>query len=153
MYIAGVIVLLFVAPLASVVIEHSLSSPAPDIWMLIGKWVTFWAVGVRLFIAGVMQTTRPQFTASSIFGITDTAAWAIVREVGFGNLAMGTVGIATLAAPSWTVPAALAGGLYYALAGFGHLFHGARTSKERFALVSDLAIAAVLAAFLFAHAL
>ena len=147
MYTLGVVVLLLVAPLTSIVIEHSLSSPPPDLWMLIGKWATFWAVGVRLFIAGVMQSVRPQFTASSIFGITDTAAWAIVREIGFGNLAIGAVGLATLAAP-WTVPAALAGGLYYALAGFGHLFHGARTGKERFALISDLAVAAVLGAFL-----
>ncbi|HWK38845.1 MAG TPA: DUF6790 family protein [Hyphomicrobium sp.] len=153
MYIVGVVVLLFVAPLASIVIEHSLSSPAPDLWMLVGKWATFWAVGVRLFNAGVMQTVRPQFTASSIFGIADPAARAIVREVGFGNLSIGVLGLAILAAPAWTVPAALAGGLYYTLAGFGHLFHGARTSKERFALVSDLTIAAVLAAFLFARAL
>jgi len=93
-----------------------------------------------------MQTLRPEFTAQAIFEIDAPGAHAIVREVGFGNLAMGTLGLASLFEPSWVLPAAIVGGLYYGLAGLGHLFrHG--NFKERFALWSDLAIFALLAVF------
>lgn len=114
---------------------------------LVGKWFTFWAVGVRLFLAGVTQTFRPQFTAESIFAIKDQAALAIVREVGFGNLAMGTLGLLSLAYPDWVMPAAIVGGLYYGLAGVGHAMRGERNVKEQIALVSDLAIFVLLAIF------
>jgi hypothetical protein len=110
-------------------------------------------VGVRLFLVGVMQTLRPQFTAQSIFDIRDEGALAVVREVGFGNLAMGTLGLVSLGKPGWVVPAALAGGLYYGLAGIGHVFRKTRTLKEQIALVSDLAISALLAVFVASRAL
>jgi len=45
------------------------------------------------------------------------------------------------------VPAAIVGGLYYGLAGLGHLFRPNRNFKERTALVSDLAIFVLLAVF------
>jgi hypothetical protein len=44
------------------------------------------------------------------------------------------------------VPAAVVGGLYYGLAGLGHLFRRGNL-KEQFALWSDLAIFALLAVF------
>ena len=45
------------------------------------------------------------------------------------------------------MPAAIVGGLYYGLAGLGHLFRPNRNFKERTALVSDLAIFVLLAVF------
>jgi hypothetical protein len=45
------------------------------------------------------------------------------------------------------VPAAVAGGLYYGLAGLGHLLRGEGNLKERAALWTDLWAFAVLAAF------
>jgi hypothetical protein len=102
---------------------------------------------VRLFIAGLRQTRQPAFTAAEIFKVNDPAAHPIVREVGFGNLAMGTLGLASLAVPTWLVPAALVGGLYYGLAGIGHAFNPERNAKEQIALVSDLLILALLAVF------
>lgn len=145
MYYIAVVLLLLVLPAASVIIE-ALYSAGTDVLWLIGKWFVFWACGVRLLVAGLMQTFKPEFTARSIFEIDAPAAHAIVREVGFGNLAMGTLGLASLFESSWVVPAAIVGGLYYGLAGLGHLFrHG--NFKERFALWSDLAIFVLLAAF------
>ena len=47
----------------------------------------------------------------------------------------------------WVVPAAIVGGLYFGLAGLGHLFRPNRNFKERTALVSDLAIFVLLAVF------
>jgi hypothetical protein len=146
MYLYAVIRLMLVFPVACVLIETLLNSPTP-LFDLVRKWFVFWATGVRLFVAGIMQTTRPQFTSASIFGISDPAAHAIVREVGFGNLAMGTLGLCTLVKPEWQLPAALVGGLYYGLAGAGHAMRGERNAKEQLALVTDLAAFALLAAF------
>ncbi len=145
-YFVSVLVLLLIAPLASLAIEAVVSSGV-DTWASVGKWFTFWGCGVRLFLAGIMQVTRPQFTAASIFGIRDPAAGAIVREVGFGNLAIGTLGLASLMVPEWLIPAAIVGGLYYGLAGTGHVVRPERNAKEQFALATDFGIFAVLAAF------
>ncbi len=89
-----------------------------------------------------MQVSKPQFTAESIFNLHDPAAHGLVREIGFGNLSMGTLGLVSLIAHSWVVPAAVAGGMYYGLAGLGHLMRSERNAKEQVALVSDLLIAA-----------
>lgn len=145
MYYVSVVLLLLVLPAASITIE-AFYSTGTDIMWLVGKWFVFWACGVRLLVAGLMQTLKPEFTAKSIFEIDAPAAHAIVREVGFGNLAMGTLGLASLFEESWVVPAAIVGGLYYGLAGLGHIIRQGNF-KERFALWSDLAIFALLAVF------
>ena len=145
MYYFSVILLLLVLPVASVVFDLLYSASADVLW-LVGKWFVFWACGVRLLVAGLTQSLKPEFTAKSIFAIDDPSAYAIVREVGFGNLAIGALGVASLFVPSWTIPAAIVGGLYYGLAGFGHLLRQGNL-KERFALWSDLAIFALLAVF------
>jgi hypothetical protein len=146
-YLAAVLLTLLVLPAASVAIDTMLHPGAAPLMALVGKWFTFWAVGVRLFLAGLTQTFRPQFTAESIFAIKDQAALGILREVGFGNLAMGTLGLLSLAYPDWVMPAAIVGGLYYGLAGVGHAMRGERNVKEQIALVSDLAIFVLLAIF------
>ncbi len=146
MYVASIILLLFVLPAGSVVIEAFWRGGA-DLMPLVGKWFVFWGVGVRLFLAGIRQVAQPQFTAVDIFAIKDRAALAIVREIGFGNLAMGTLGLLTLARPAWLIPAAIVGGLYYGLAGVGHLLRGERNFAENAALVSDFFIFVVLAVF------
>src|SRR4029453_7400158 len=147
MYLAALILMMFVLPAASVVVEASRAPGAPDLFWLIGKWFTFWAVGVRLFSAGITQSFGPQFTARSIFDVKDAGALAIVREVGFGNLAIGTLGVTSLVRQGWIVPTAVVGGLYFGLAGLGHLFRSNRNFKEQVALVSDLAIFLVLGLF------
>lgn len=147
MYLAAILLLMLVLHLASVAVEATQSPGAPDVMALIGEWFTFWAVGIRLFSAGAMQSLRPQFTAQSIFDLKDQGALAVVREVGFGNLAIGALGLASLIKPEWVVPAAIVGGLYYGLAGLGHLACPNRNFKEQTALVSDLLIFLLLAAF------
>jgi hypothetical protein len=70
-----------------------------------------------------------------------------VREIGFGNLAMGALALASLAVPGWLLPAAIVGGFYYGLAGAGHVLNTNRSTNELVALVSDLWIFLVLALF------
>ncbi|MGD0435189.1 MAG: DUF6790 family protein [Bryobacteraceae bacterium] len=148
MYYAAVILLLFVFPAASVIIEASFSRDAVRFSFLIGRWLVFWAVGVRLFIAGLRQVLQPRFTAAEIFGIHDPASFAIVREVGFANLSMGLLGVCTLFRVGWMVPAAIVGGLYYGLAGLGHVFQKSKNAKEYMAMVSDGFVFLALTAFL-----
>lgn len=151
MYLAAIILLMLVLPLLSVAAQAPMLPDAGALMGLIGKWFTFWAVGVRLFLAGLMQAFRPQFTAEDIFAIGDPSALPIVREVGFGNLAIGILGLLSLFFPDFLLPAALAGGLYYGLAGIGHALRKERTAKEQVALVSDFGIFLVLAAFVAAR--
>jgi hypothetical protein len=60
---------------------------------------------------------------------------------------MGTLGLLSLANPGLLVPAAIVGGLYYGLAGPGHVVRKIRNFKEQTALVSDLLIFLLLAGF------
>jgi len=147
MYLVSVIVLLIAAPAVSIVAEFGTAAVPPDFIGVVGKWMTFWAVGVRLFIVGVKQMAQPSFTARDIFRIDDPRASGLAREIGFGNLAMGILGLASLLKPEWLVPAAIVGGLYYGLAGFGHLFRGERNAKETIAMLTDFLASIVLAIF------
>src|SRR5207253_2829072 len=69
MYLATVILLLAVLPVASVVWE-AIRQPGADLFALIGRWFVFWPVGARLMLAAVLQIVRPAFTAE-IFNVTD----------------------------------------------------------------------------------
>ncbi|MGA3140186.1 MAG: DUF6790 family protein [Xanthobacteraceae bacterium] len=148
MYFIFVALFLFVLPAISVLVEAVLRSGSADLMLLVGKWFVFWGVGVRLFIAGLRQVAQPRFTAESIFQVKDRGALSIVREVGFANLAMGALGLLTLAEPNFLVSAAIVGGLYYGLAGAGHAVRGNKNASEWTALVSDLFMFFLLAAFL-----
>ena len=153
MYLTAVVLLMAVLPIASILAEAILARGGADVPWLIGKWFVFWSVGVRLMLAGLRQVFNPKFTAETIFGLKDEAALTIVRELGFGNLSIGLLGLVSLPNPNWTVPAAVAGGLFYGLAGIEHLRHGELNAKETVAMISDLFICAILASFLAAFAL
>lgn len=148
MYFATVILLLVVFPGASVAIE-AIRAPHPSDFMpLVGKWFVFWGVGIRLFLAGARQVIQPRFTAEEIFRIRGTEPLAIVRELGFANLSMGTLGTCILFHTGWTEPAAIVGGLYYGFAGLGHVRQANKNAKEYIAMISDGFIFLVLLAFL-----
>jgi len=144
MYFAMIVLLLLILPGICTGVEAAQSGLT---LLLVGKWICFWAVGVRLLTAGIRQVVQPMFTAKAIFGLEDESALPIVRELGFANLSMGLGGVCVLARPSWLVGASLVGGLYYGLAGAGHLFAKDRNAKENMAMYSDLWAFLVLAVF------
>lgn len=149
MYVLIVIALLLVLPLLSIVAQivltdHGALGGAAYL-SVIAKWYVFWAVGARLSLAGLRQIIQPRYTAETILGLKGDESLFFVRELGFANVAMGSVGIASLFAPSWVVPAALLGAIYYGLAGINHCFHKGRNKLQNLALVTDLIAAAVLA--------
>ncbi|MFG1301764.1 DUF6790 family protein [Xanthobacter sp. V3C-3] len=143
MYLAVLLLLMLVAPLASVLVELVVAGgPAAA---LVLKWFVFWGIGARLGLAGVKQVAQPAFTAQTIFEIADPKAQVIVQELGFANLAFGLLGLLSLVFPAFLTPAAVAGGLFLLLAGLRHVMRPGRNRTETIAMVSDLAMVAVLA--------
>ncbi len=142
MYLAAVVALSAILPVASIVIELAIRGGDPI--FLAAKWFVFWAVGIRLLSAGLRQVAQPSFTAEAIFKISEPTARKLVTEIGFGNISMGLIATLTLIFPNWLVPAGLTGALYLALAGIMHAMEKHRGSKETIAMVSDFFIAAVV---------
>ena len=147
MYLVATVLFMGVLPVLSILIERHLAG-SPDLIVLAGRWFVFWAVGVRLFLAGLQQTRDPGYTATTIFAIKDKAAESLVAEIGFGNLAIGTLGMASIFDRGWVTPAAIVGCAFYGLAGFKHLFNRKRNRIGQVAMVSDLAMFALLAVYL-----
>lgn len=143
-YIAVVSVLTFILPLACSVGELLFTKGTAFSFALIGKWFIFSAVGLRLFIAGIKQTTDPAFTAKEIFHLDNPESFPIVRELGFANLCFGLVGIGSLFLPQWRVVSAFGSGLYYGFAGLQHFLKKPVGANEKFALVTDAIISVLL---------
>jgi len=147
MYYVLVLGLMVVLPIVSIVVEMLVAAD-PGLVALIGKWFVFWAVGARLLAAGVKQILQPEFTAKTIFEISDPGAMKVVSELGIANLAIGLIGLASLYFPSWTMPAAVVGMIFYGLAGIRHLGNTQRNAIENTATLTDLWAALALAVFI-----
>jgi hypothetical protein len=147
MYFIIVVLFLLVCPAASVVIQAAQGHHSFDDPVLIARWWTFWAVGIRLFIAGIRQVIQPRFTAEEIFRIREPNVFPLVREIGFANLSMGAIGICSLVRIGWVIPAAVAGGLYYGFAALGHITQKNKNVKEYTAMVSDVFACLMLLTF------
>ena len=95
MYLAAIVLLMGVLPIVSILIEFFVPHSSHDLLFLIGKWFVFWSVGIRLMLAGVRQIANPTFTADAIFGVKEKGALTIVQELGFGNLSIGLLSVAS----------------------------------------------------------
>jgi hypothetical protein len=152
LYFVVIAALTLVFPVASISIEFALH-PDLSILPLVGRWFTFWSVGVRLAIAGLRQIIQPRYTAHTILGLKSDEALLVVRELGFANVACGVLGICSLVVPAWVSAGALAGGIFYVLAGTNHTLQPHRHAKENVAMVTDLFVATVLFVYLIASAI
>lgn len=152
MYFVVIALFMLILPLACIAAEYQWLQSSTDLVALTGKWFAFWAVGMRLGLAGLRQAFNPAFTAKDIFEIEDERVHPIVRELGFANLALATLGMLALI-PGWATPAALAGGVFFALAGWKHVVARERNLTRSVAMISDIFIALVLAGYLIAIAL
>ena len=115
MYLLIIGLTMLVLPVASILIEAALHHGSL-LW-LIGKWFVFWAVGARLMLAGIRQYFQPSFTSRDIMGIETPEVHILVRELGGANIAFGTLGLASIALPDFVLPAAIAAGIFYTVAG------------------------------------
>lgn len=143
MYYSVVLLLMLALPVLSIAIEGAMGG-ATSITTSMVKWFAFWSVGVRLFLAGLRQTLQPKYTAEVLLGLDGTDVLFVIRELGFANLAIGTLGLSSLVVDEWRLATALVGGVFYGLAGINHLFQPHRTRLENVAMLSDLFAAAVL---------
>lgn len=147
MYIGMLIALMLICPIASISFEVIVQNHGVFDAAVVGKWFVFWAVGVRLFVAGIRQIVQPRYTAETILGVKDPGATLIVRELGFANTAIGSAGLASMYLAGWDFPVAVIGSIFYGLAGINHLTHRSRNKLQNVAMASDLFAATVLLAF------
>lgn len=75
------------------------------------KWFVFWALGVRGLTAGLMQAFNPSYTADFLLQIK-MSDYLVVRELGFCNIGMGTLGILSLSREKYRKPAAVCEGIF-----------------------------------------
>ena len=145
-YLFSVLGFMLIFPCISIIADNSSNQ---SLILLGGKWFVFWAIGIRLFTAGIKQVLKPAFTAEEIFHIQEPASQIIVRELGFANICFGLAGIMSLFIPGWRTAAAFIGGLYLGIAGVYHIIKKPSTANEVIAMVSDLFVFLVMAAYLF----
>jgi hypothetical protein len=148
LYLFNVLATIIFIPLVGSIIEVSVQHSIVT-YELAGKWFVFSAVGLRLFIAGLRQIMKPEFTAKEIFHIQGDESLPIVRELGFANLCFGLIGIVSLFVPSWRVVSAFGSGLYYGLAALLHLIKKPAGPNEKFALITDVFVFFLLIAYFF----
>ena len=139
-YIAGVSILTFVLPAICATAEIIVHKDIRLSFAVTGKWFIFSAVGLRLFAAGIKQTTNPAFTAKEIFHIDSPDVLPVVRELGFANCCFGLIGIISLFMPQWRIVSAFGSGFYYGVAGLQHLAKKEPGANEKFALMTDIII-------------
>lgn len=80
-------------------------------------------------MAGLHQILQPSYTAEVIISLKSEDSLVLIRELGFANLSIGLIGLASLALPSWSSAAALAG--------IHHTFRRDCSQKETIAMASD----------------
>ena len=87
-------------------------------------------------------------TAQTILGLKTSEPWLVVRELGFANIAIGAVALGSTLAHNWLTPAALAGAVFYGLAGTNHLVTKNRNRLQNVAMLSNLFACGILCAYL-----
>ena len=147
MYFGMVIASMLILPMASIALEAFVQHHGALDVAIVGKWFVFWAVGMRLFIAGLRQIVQPRYTAETILGVKDPDATLIVRELGFANTAIGSAGLGSIYLAGWVLPVAVIGAIFYALAGINHVTHRSRNTLQNVAMTSDFFAATVLLIF------
>jgi hypothetical protein len=89
-------------------------------------------------MAGLRQILQPSYTAEVNLSLKSEDSLVIVRELGFANLSISLIGLASLVLPPWSSAATLSGSVFHALAGVQHAFRAERNGKETIAMDSDL---------------
>lgn len=146
-YLLMNISLLFILPLFSTVYNHFTESEIIA-WQLAGKWFVFWAVGIRLFTAGIKQASDPAFTGTKIFKFTNKESYVVIRELGFANIALGVMGILSLINDNWRILAAISAGLFFGLAALQHSTKKPDSKNEWIALLYDFTVFLILLIYL-----
>lgn len=145
MYAFLIVTLMLALPIVCTVTQVFHSNHGVFSFDILLKWLVFWAVGIRLLVAGVRQIFQPSYTAEVVLRLQGDDCKRVIRELGFGNLAIGVLGVGSLLfSQRWLLPAAIAGTVLYGLAGINHFLHKARGTNENLVMVADVLVAVVL---------
>jgi len=148
LYPYSIIMLMFILPIASVIIERLISEKNFALWDSVGKWFLLWSIGVRLLTAGLKQVVNPWFTLQAIFNINNCESYVVVRELGISNICKGLVGIISFFIPQWRVVGAFMGGLYFGIAGLQHIIKKQDSTNERVAMFSDVFLFIIMTTYI-----
>jgi len=142
---------MLVLPVISIIIDNRAFNQDSTLLFLIGKWFVFWAIGLRLLIAGFKQVFNPSFTLEKIFHIESKESQVIVRELGFANICTGLLATTSLLFEQFRLSAAIVVGLYLGLAGIYHIIKKPVSTNEVIAMVSDIFIFLVMLIFVLGY--
>jgi hypothetical protein len=79
---------MFIFPTSSVGVELLFNRYTSSLIKIIGKWLIFWAVGIRLFTTGLRQIIKPKLISEGILGIKGRGVWQLVRELDLANISI-----------------------------------------------------------------
>jgi len=106
-------------------------------------------VSRRKIIHSGDETNNPtRIYPKQIFQFKSEESFIVIRELGFANVCIGLIGILSLLKPVWNAPAAIAGGLYFGLAGLSHLLKKPESKNEVIAMISDIFIFLLMLVYL-----
>jgi hypothetical protein len=141
------IALIAVLPMAAAATESRFDQ-VPLTWTIYWKWSIFWGVGIRLFFKGIKLASTPQFTGLSLSGFKNRESYLLLLELGFANMALGSMGILSVINDQWRLIAAIAGAIYFGLADMLRLMKKTDVRHERVALIYNILVFLGLVAFM-----
>ncbi|HTE28416.1 hypothetical protein [Flavitalea sp.] len=135
-------ILLTALPVLSVACEHHFGQAALT-GTLIGKWFAFWAIGIRLLVAGFMQLTRKSNSRNHLSAREDSGM--VKKATGVANLVLSALGFLCVASSEGSLLAAITVGVYLGLAGLQHDFKKPATASGWISLIYDFIVFSVIA--------
>ncbi len=141
------IALIAVLPIGSALFEARVDQLALN-WPTYWKWFIFWGVGMRLFFKGVKLASAPQFTGLNLSSFKNRETYLLLLELGFANMALGSMGILSVINDQWRLIAAIAGAVYFGLADMLRLLKKPGSRHELVALLYNVLVFAGLVGYL-----
>jgi hypothetical protein len=141
------IALIAVLPIGSALLEARIDQ-VPLNYANYWKWFIFWGVGIRLFFKGVRLASTPQITGLSVSSFKNRESYLLLLELGFANMALGSMGILSVINDQWRLIAAIAGAVYFGLADMLRLLKKTGSRHELVALVYNVLVFAGLVVYL-----
>jgi hypothetical protein len=141
------IALVTVLPIAAALLEARIDE-IPLTWPNYWKWFIFWGVGIRLFFKGIRLASTPQFTGLSLSSFKNRESYLLLLELGFANMALGSMGILSVINDQWRFIAAIAGAIYFGLTDMLSLLKKTDGRHERVALIYNILVFSGLVAFM-----
>jgi hypothetical protein len=147
MFTVWCIALLFVFPIVSAAFESRFDQVVLN-WPTYWKWFIFWSVGIRLFFKGVKLASTPQFTGLSLSSFKNRESYLVLLELGFANMALGSMGILSVINGQWRLIAAIAAAIYFGLSDMLRFLKKPGSLHELVALLFNLLVFAGLVSYL-----